>query len=82
MLSPKFYHNRNHELDSIQSAPFCTLQKLHALESQSILKNYYELTSKALSSTNLERQNVNLVLQIFNEYPIQGIDLRKTEMFA
>ena len=65
MVFPKFCHNGNHQLDSIQSAPFCTLQKLHALESQSILKYYYKLTSKALSPTNLERQNVNLVLQIF-----------------
>ena len=35
---------------------------------QSILK--YKVTSKA---TNLERQNVNLVLQIFSEYTIQGL---------
>ena len=73
MLFPKFCHNGNHELDSIQSAPFCTLQKLHALESQSILKYCYKLTSKALSPTSLERQNVHLVLQIFNEYTIQGL---------
>ena len=29
----KFCHNENHELDSIQNAPICSLQKLHALES-------------------------------------------------
>ena len=69
MVFPKFCHNGNHQLDNIQSAPFCTLQKLHALESQSILK----LTSKALSPTNLERKNVNSVLQIFSEYTIQGL---------
>ena len=68
MLFPKFCHKRNYELDNIQSAPFCTLQKLHALESHSILKYCYESTSKALSPINLKRQNVNLVLQIFNEY--------------
>lgn len=73
MLFPKFCHNGNHELDNIQSAPFSTLEKLHALESQSILKYCYKLTSKALSPTNLERQNVNLILQIFNEYTIQGL---------
>ena len=61
MVFPKFCHNGNHQLDNIRSAPFCTLQKLHALESQSILKYSYKLTSKALSPTNLERQNVNLV---------------------
>ena len=31
------------------------------------------MTAKALSPSNLERQNVNLVLQIFNEYTIQGL---------
>ena len=66
---PKFSHDGNHELVSIQSAPFCTLQKLHALKSLSILKYCYKLTSKALC----ERQNVNLVQQIFNECTIQGL---------
>ena len=73
MIFPKFCFNGNHELDNVQSVPFCTLQKLHALESQSLLKQYYKLTAKALSTINLERQNVNLVLQIFNEYTIQGL---------
>ena len=31
MVFPKFCHNGNHQLDNIQSAPFCTLQELHAL---------------------------------------------------
>ena len=73
MLFLKFCHNGNHEWDSIQSASFCNLQKLHALESHSILKYCYKLTSKTLSLTNLERQNVNLVLQIFKEYTVQGL---------
>ena len=55
LLFSKFCHNGNHELDSIQSAPFCTLQKLHALESHSVLKYCDKLTSKTLSPTNLER---------------------------
>ena len=62
MIFPKFCFNGNHELDNVQSAPFCTLQKLHALESQSLLKHCYKMTAKALSPSNLERQNVNLVL--------------------
>ena len=73
MIFPKFCFNGNHELDNVQSASFCTLQKLHALESQSLLKYCYKMTAKTLSSSNLERQNVNLVLQIFNEYTIQGL---------
>ena len=71
--SQKLCRYGNHQLDSIQSSPFCNLQKLHALESHSILKYCYKLTSKALSPSNLERQNVNLVLQNFSEYTIQGL---------
>ena len=56
MLFPKYCHNGNHESDSILSASFCTLQKLHTQESQLILKCCYELTSKSHSPTNLERQ--------------------------
>ena len=33
----------------------------------------YKLISKALSPTNLEEQNINLVLNILNEYTIQGL---------
>ena len=75
MVFPKFCHNGNRQLDNIQSAPFCNLQKLHTLESQSIFKYCNKLTSKARSLTNLERQNVNLVLQFFFffYYTIQGL---------
>ena len=70
MIFPMFCFNGNHELDNVQSAP---LQKLHALESQVLLKHCYKMAAKALSLSNLEKQNVNLVLQIFNEYTIQGL---------
>ena len=73
MLLPKFYHNGNQKLDSIQSDPFYTLQKLHALGSQLILRCYHKLTTKTLSPTNLERQNANFIQQIFNEYTVQGL---------
>ena len=69
-------HNGNHKLNRIQSDPFHNLQELHALKSFSF-EIVYKLTPKALSPTNFERQNVNLVLQIFSEYTI-----RKIEMFA
>ena len=82
MLLQKFCPNGNHQLDSVQSAPFCTLQKLHALESHSFLKYCYKLTSNALSPNNIERQNVNLVLQIFNEYTVQGLLTLGKQMFA
>ena len=55
----KFCHYENHELYSIQRAPFCILQKFLALESQSILKYSNKLTPKALCPINLEKQNIN-----------------------
>ena len=43
-----------------------------SLESLSILKYCHKLISKAIP-LNFERQNVNFVQQIFNEYTIQGL---------
>ena len=73
MLFLKFCYNGNHELHSIQSDSFYILQKRYVRELLLILKHLYKLPSKAPSPTNLERQNVNLVQQIFNEYPIHGL---------
>ena len=73
MQFPKFCHNENYELDSIQRASFCTLQKLYAMESQSVLKYCYKLNSKVLSPPYLEKQNVNLEMQLFNVYTLQGL---------
>ena len=44
-----FSHNENHELDTIESDPFCTLQKLRAL------KYCCKLISKILLHINLGR---------------------------
>ena len=73
MVFPKFCKNGNHEAHNLLKSPFTTLQKLHSLESHSLLKYAYKLTAKVLSPTSLERQNVTLVLQIFNEYVIQAL---------
>ena len=73
MMFPKFCKNGNHDSQNISKAPFTTLQKLHSLESHSLLKYAYKLTAKALSPSSLERQNVTFVLQIFNEYLIQAL---------
>ena len=72
MLFPKFCHNGNHELNSIQSVPILYLTET-TCSGISLGFEILLLCSKALSPTNLERQNANLVLQIFNEYPIQGL---------
>ena len=50
--------------------PKCSILYLTATSFDSILKNYCKLTSNVYSPPNLERQNVNLVLQIFNESTI------------
>ncbi|KAJ8886305.1 hypothetical protein PR048_012516 [Dryococelus australis] len=50
------------------SAPFDDLKIFHSSESQSLVKFGYGLTLKALNPTNLENQNVKLVLQAFSEY--------------
>ena len=54
-------------------APFSTLKKLQKVEDGSLLKHSYKLSLKALSPSSFEKQNVNLVLQIFNEYVIQAL---------
>ena len=61
---------------------FCTLQKLHSLDSQSIMKYCYKLTSRARFPTNLVRQNIYLVQQISMNSLKSIIDLRRTEMSA
>ena len=48
----------------------------------SILKYSHKLISKALSLTNLERQNLNFAQQIFNEYIIQELLTLGKQMFA
>ena len=73
MKFPKFSNNGDHASDKIVKALFTTIQKLYHLELQSLLKCSYKLTAKALFPSNLERQNVTLVLQIFNEYIIQAL---------
>ena len=74
MTFPQFNFNSSSKyLSQTLSAPFTTLQKLYTLEAESLLKHSYKLTLKALSPSNLERQNVNLVLQIFNEYIVEAL---------
>lgn len=58
----------------VNSAPFTTLKRLHYWEADSLLKHAYGLTLKSLTPSNLEKQNVKLVLQIFNEYVIQALE--------
>ncbi|GFV49249.1 transposable element P transposase [Trichonephila clavipes] len=56
-------------------ANFSTLKQLYDIESNNLVKFAYGLTLKALCPTNLEKQNVKLVLKIFNNFVIQGLQL-------
>ena len=43
------------------------------MESDKLLKYGYGLSVKALWPTNLEKQNVKLVMQVFSEYIVQEL---------
>ena len=59
---------------SLKEASFKSLKVLYELEHDKLLKFGYSLTLKALHPTNIERQNVKLVLQVFNEYIIEALN--------
>lgn len=60
---------------TVQEASFIALRKFYELEQDKLLKYGYGLSVKALYPTSFERQNVKLVLQIFNEKIIEGLTL-------
>lgn len=60
--------------DCIQTASFKELRELHKLEASQLLKYSYHLSSKALNPSSLERQNVKLALQVFNEFVAEALD--------
>ena len=53
--------------------PAMTLRHLHHLESEKQLQFGYKLCVKAINPSHLERQNVRLILRIFNEYASQAL---------
>jgi hypothetical protein len=61
------------EEKEFHSASFMALKKLHINESDCLAKFGYTLSLKAISPSSLERQNVKLVLQIFNDYIIAAL---------
>lgn len=62
-----------YEDQKIEIAPFKTLHRLYTLESGNLLKHAYKLSLKAISPSNLERQNVKLALQVFSEYTVESL---------
>lgn len=62
------------------TASFKHLRDLHKEESGQLLKSGYGLTSKALNPSSLERQNVKLVLQVFNPHVAEALATRSGEV--
>ncbi|KAL1422772.1 hypothetical protein MTO96_021745 [Rhipicephalus appendiculatus] len=62
------------------TASFKHLIDLHKEESSLLLKSGYGLTSKALNPSNLERQDVKLVLQVFNPHVAGALTARTGEV--
>lgn len=73
MRFPQFSQEKSYDNMKIMYAPFTTLLRLYALEKDSLLKYSYRLSLKALNPSNIEKQNVNLVLQVINEYVVQAL---------
>ena len=59
--------------DELFKASLSHLRLLHEEEKGKIVKTAPSLTYKALYPTNIERQNVNLVLKLFNEKVVTAI---------
>ncbi|KAH8018464.1 hypothetical protein HPB51_007018 [Rhipicephalus microplus] len=59
------------------TASFKHLRDLHKEESPLLLKSGYGLTSKALNPSSFERQDVKLVLQVFNPHVAEALAARK-----
>jgi len=67
MIFPSFSFNDIKSKNSPSVASFESL-RLHASESDSLLKFAYKLSWKALHPATFERQSVKYVLQVFNSY--------------
>ncbi|XP_042913759.1 uncharacterized protein [Parasteatoda tepidariorum] len=55
------------------TASFSALKTLYDIELNSLAKFGFKLSLKSLNPSSFERQNVKLVLQIFNEFVPQGL---------
>ena len=73
MIFPPFTFNEISCTNSPSSAGFSSLRLLYGSERKSLLKFSYKFSEKALHTSNLERQNVLYVLQVFNSYVAQAL---------
>lgn len=69
----KAFHFPAFDDNILKEAKFSSLQNLYKNESNSIVKMAPNLNYKTCFPTNLERQNVKLVMNIFNEKTISAI---------
>lgn len=52
----------------MQTASFATIRELHSKWSDQLLEHWYGLSRKSIYQSNIERRNVKLALQIFNDF--------------
>jgi hypothetical protein len=57
----------------LQPASFSALKQLHSVEGKELVKYSHGLNLKSLYPNNLEKQNVKLVMNVFNEFVIEGL---------
>lgn len=67
-------------LVQVNGASFKDLRDLHASEQHSVSKFGYGLSYKALHPSNIERQNVKLVLKVFSSFVVEALKIRGNEL--
>ncbi|GBN15042.1 hypothetical protein AVEN_182966-1 [Araneus ventricosus] len=61
------------DIADFKTARFTTIRELYNLESDKLVKYGFRLNLKALAPSSMERQNVKLVLCIFNEHVAEAL---------
>lgn len=64
----------------VNGASFKAIRDLHASEQHSVTKFGYGLSYKALHPSNIERQNVKLVLKVFSSFVVEALKMRGDEL--
>lgn len=69
-------HNSDLPLNiNLKTASFQAVRKLYEYERVSLVKYAYTLTTKSLFPTNIEKQNVKLVLNVFNTNVVEALNI-------
>lgn len=59
--------------EKFKTAAWSALKEMHNIECNSLAKFGYNLNFKSLHPTSFEKQNVKLVLNVFNDYVVKGL---------